>query len=181
MYILTVDQARSGGYSIWDYDDKRLMTYGSFNFPTEKFSFPQAVHLIENTVETLVCEKNISAVFIEDINLRGNVRVFKQLAQLQGVLINMFEKTNTLYDLIAPSTWQNYCNARGRTTKEVKDKVLQANIEGKKKSKVLSIEFIHNKFHVDTNNDNVADAICMGWYVVNNVKIEVSPQVNFKE
>ena len=181
MYILAVDQARSGGYSIWDYEKKKLLTYGSFNFPLEKFTFPQAVHLIENTVENLVCEKSIAAVFIEDINLRKNVRVFKQLAQLQGVLINMLEKTNTLYDIIAPATWQNYCNARGRTAKEIKNKVVQANIEKKKKSKVLSIEYIHDLFHVDTNNDNVADAICMGWYAVNNVKIEVCSQVNFKE
>ena len=45
-----------------------------------------------------------------------NVQSFKKLAQLQGVLINLFEKNEYLYDFVAPTQWQNYCKARGRTT-----------------------------------------------------------------
>ena len=180
MKILAVDQARRGGWAIFDYDKKRLLKYGTYNFPDKRYSFPQAVKLIETYVENLIFSNNIDAVFIEDINLRFSALVFKKLAQLQGVLINLFEKTGILYDCVPPSTWQNYCKTRGRTTKEIKSGTLEANTSGKKESKVLSIEFVEDHFGVSTRDDNMADAICIGWYVVNNT--DIFPQKsNLKE
>ena len=181
MKILTIDQARKGGYSIWDYKNKKMLSYGSYEFPGNKYTFPQAVRMIENLVESLMCESGASAVFIEDVNMRRNPKVFKELSQLQGVLINLFEKTNTLYSLIAPSTWQSFCRARGRTAKELKNLDTEKELQGKSKSKILSIEFVRDNFAVNTLNDNIADAVCMGWYAVNNIRIEVVPQADFKE
>ena len=75
---------------------------------------------IEALLSEVIRTHDIDAVFLEDIQLRKNVQSFKKLAQLQGVLVNMCEKTNILYNLVAPTQWQNYCKARGRTTKEIK-------------------------------------------------------------
>ena len=172
MKILAIDQARHGGYSIWDYEAKKLISFGSYNFPSRKFTFPQAVNMTEKLVENLMQENDIDAVFIEDINLRYNAAVFKSLAQLQGVLINLFEKNKMLYATVPPSTWQAFCKARGRTKKEVHDGIVEANTTGKSQSKVLSIEFVHDNFHIDTSNDNIADAVCIGWYVVNKMRID---------
>ena len=108
---------------------------------------------------------------MEDIQLRQNVQSFKRLAQLQGVLVNLCEKTNTSYHLVAPTQWQNYCKARGRTAKEIKSKVTSVEPTTKKTSKILSLQFVQDKLGIETMNDNLSDAICIGWYAVHNIKI----------
>lgn len=179
MKILAIDQARNGGWAIFDYDTKKLLKSGSYSFPDRKYTFTQAVLGTESFIQELIAKENISAVFFEDIQLRVNVAGFKKLAQLQGVLINLCEKNNYLYYIIAPSTWQGYCGARGRTTKEKKSKTPNNKKENnttqkKKSSKLLSIEYVKNKYGVDTDNDNMSDAICIGTYVVDNVVIHSS-------
>ena len=147
--ILAIDQARNGAWAIFNYDTKELETYGTFSFGNKKYTYAKAILAIETLVDELIKEHDISAVFIEDIQLRVNVQSFKKLAQLQGVLVNLFEKNEYLYSFVAPTQWQNYCKARGRTSKEVKE-----------------------KFHIDTDNDNLSDAICIGHYAVNHFEIE---------
>jgi Holliday junction resolvasome RuvABC endonuclease subunit len=169
--ILALDQARNGGWSVFEYPQSKPIEYGSFEYSTREYTYPQAVLEIEKLVESLIKQYKISAVFLEDIQLRFNVQAFKKLAQLQGVLINYMEKNNMLYGLIAPSQWQSYCEARGRTTKELKDDVRTLRKQGKKNSKILSIEFVKQQFHIDTTNDNIADAICIGYYACEKVVI----------
>lgn len=173
--ILSVDQARHGGWAVFDYEERRLLKYGAFDFDNRNYTFEQAILRIEALVDELINAHGVSAVFIEDIQLRKNPQSFKRLAQLQGVLVNLFEKNEYLYDIIQPSQWQGYCNARGRTEKEIKAKVTSAGQSGKKSSKVLSIQFVRDRFKVETDNDNLSDAICIGWYCVNNINIRRTP------
>ena len=112
--ILAIDQARNGAWAIFNYDTKELETYGTFSFGNKKYTYAKAILAIETLVDELIKEHDISAVFIEDIQLRVNVQSFKKLAQLQGVLVNLFEKNEYLYSFVAPTQWQNYCKARGR-------------------------------------------------------------------
>lgn len=170
--ILAIDQARNGAWAIFNYDTKELETYGTFSFGNKKYTYAKAILAIETLVDELIKEHDISAVFIEDIQLRVNVQSFKKLAQLQGVLVNLFEKNEYLYSFVAPTQWQNYCKARGRTSKEVKEKIKTLENAGKKESKILSIQFVKEKFHIDTDNDNLSDAICIGHYAVNYFEIE---------
>ena len=171
--ILAIDQARNGGWSIFDYETKKLIKYGHFEFSNKLYTYPQAILEIEKLIDELIKENDICACFIEDINLRRNVDAFKRLAQLQGVLVNYFEKNNILYGIVAATQWQNYCKARGRTEKEKKSNICELDVSNKKASKVLSIQYVSDVFNVQTNNDNIADAICQGAYAVNNIKIEI--------
>ena len=148
--ILAIDQARNGAWAIFNYDTKELETYGTFSFGNKKYTYAKAILAIETLV----------------------VQSFKKLAQLQGVLVNLFEKNEYLYSFVAPTQWQNYCKARGRTSKEVKEKIKTLENAGKKESKILSIQFVKEKFHIDTDNDNLSDAICIGHYAVNHFEIE---------
>ena len=43
-----------------------------------------------------------------------------------------FEKNEYLYSFVAPTQWQNYCKARGRSTKEIKEKIKTLEVKGKK-------------------------------------------------
>ena len=146
--------------------------YGTFSFDNKKYTYAKAILGIEQLVDTIIKEHDISAVFIEDIQLRVNVQSFKKLAQLQGVLINLFEKNEYLYDFVAPTQWQNYCKARSRNAKEIKEKIKSLDVSEKKESKMLSIQFVKDKFGIDKDNDNLSDAICIGYYVVNHIKLE---------
>lgn len=157
---------------MFDYETKKLETHGTFSFGLKDYTYAKAILAIEGLIDTIIKSYDISAVFIEDIQLRVNVQSFKKLAQLQGVLINLFEKNEYLYDFVAPTQWQNFCKARGRTSKEVKEKVKALEASGKKESKILSIQFVKEKFNVDTDNDNLSDAICLGWYAVNHFKLK---------
>lgn len=170
--ILAIDQARNGAWAVFDYETKKLDTYGTFSFGNKDYTYAKAILAIESLVDTLIKTYGISAVFIEDIQLRVNVQSFKKLAQLQGVLVNLFEKNEYLYDFVAPTQWQNYCKARGRSSKEIKEKIKALEASGKKESKILSIQFVKDKFNVDTDNDNLSDAICIGYFAVNHFKLE---------
>lgn len=87
--------------------------------------------------------------------------------------MNLFEKNEYLYGYVAPSQWQNFCKARGRNSKEIKSQVLSVETNGKKETKILSIQFVKDQFGIETENDNLADAVSMGFYVVNIVELEV--------
>ena len=171
MKILAVDQARHGAWAVYDYEKKELLEHGTWGFDNKNYTFEQAILQIESLLNEVIQTQEIDAVFLEDIQLRQNVQSFKRLAQLQGVLVNLCEKANILYNLVAPTQWQNYCKARGRTTKEIKSKITSVEPTTKKASKVLSLQFVQDKFGIETVNDNLSDAICIGWYVVNNITI----------
>lgn len=157
-----------------------MIGYGTFSFDSKKYTYAKAIQHIEELVASLLKSYDISAVFIEDIQLRANVQAFKKLAQLQGVLVNLFEKNEYLYGYVAPSQWQNFCKARGRNSKEIKSQVLAVETNGKKESKILSIQFVKDQFGIETENDNLADAISIGFYVTNIVEI-AKPSKNTKK
>lgn len=171
MKILAVDQARHGAWAVFDYDSKALLDCGTWDFDNRKFTFEKAILHIEKLIEEVIHTHDIEAVFLEDIQLRKNVQSFKKLAQLQGVLVNLCERNEYLYGLVAPTQWQNFCKARGRTSKEIKAKVTEIEAGTKKASKILSLQFVKDRFGVETENDNLSDAICIGHYAVNNLQI----------
>lgn len=174
MRIMAIDQARNGAWSIFEYEKKELVAAQSFSYPTSKYTFAEATMHIEAEVERVMEEYGADAVFIEDIQFRQNIKSFKRLAQLQGVLVNLFEKKQYLYDYVPPVTWQSYCNARSRTTKEKdreKREATESKKGAKKASKMLSIHFVAENYGIETEDDNLSDAICIGHYVVNNVNI----------
>lgn len=113
----------------------------------------------------LIQTNDIDVVFIEDTQLRQNAQSFKKLAQLQGALINLCEGLAVPYESVPPTRWQSYCGARGRSVKEQKSNIM----EGPKASKLLSMQFVRNQFGIETDNDNLADAICIGWFAINHI------------
>lgn len=171
MNILAVDQARNGAWSVFHYESKTLIGFGTFSFDAKKYTYARAILHIDELIGLVIQAYDVSAVFIEDINLRANVQAFKKLAQLQGVLVNSFERNEYLYEIIAPSKWQNYCMARGRNTKEADMRVLEVPCSDRPKTKILSIQFVKEKFGIETENDNLADAICIGYYAVNEIAL----------
>jgi len=100
--ILAVDQARHGGWSVYEYEEKSLVAYGTFAFEDREYTYAQAILKIEELIDSVIRAYEIDAVFFEDVQLRQNTNVFKKLSQLQGVLINMCEKNDYRYGIITP-------------------------------------------------------------------------------
>lgn len=173
--ILALDQARNGAWSVFDYESKELIGKGTFSFDSKKYTYAKTILHIEELIASVIIAYDVSAIFIEDIQLRANVQAFKKLAQLQGVLVNLFEKNDYLYGYVAPTQWQNFCKVCRRNFMDangIKDQEDYSDMSGKKDSKILSIKFVKDQFCIDTDNDNLADAICIGYYVVNTVEID---------
>lgn len=178
MNILAVDQARQGAWAVFDYENKKLLDYGAWKYDSKNYTFEQAVLHIEALLNEVIRTHNVEMVFLEDIQLRQNVQSFKRLAQLQGVLVNLCEKTNILYNLVAPTQWQSFCKARGRTAKEIKSKITSVEPKAKKTSKILSLQAAKEIYGIDTENDNLADALMIGHYAINNIKIGSEDSTN---
>ena len=174
--ILAIDQARNGAWSVFNYEEKTPVAFGTFSFGNKDFTFARAMVEIERLITAVIGAYDISAIFVEDIQLRKNVDSYKKLAMLLGVLVAAFERNDYLYDFVAPSKWQSYCNARGRTSKEQKSRMTSIELDGKKKSKLLSIQFVYEQFGIETDNDNLSDALCMGWYICNEIVLNKSNQ-----
>lgn len=172
MKILALDQARACGWAVFDYETKELIDCGHFTFGNLAYTYYQTVSGIVHTVDELIKKYGVEAVFAEDIQLRQNVISFKRLAWIQGALIGYLEPNEFLYDFVPPTKWQSFCRARGRTSKEIKDKVTEISESPKKTTKILSLQYVKDKFDIETTNDNLADAVCIGDYVVNNVNIK---------
>ena len=102
MKILAVDQARHGGWAVYEYEEKSLIAYGTFAFEDKEYTYPQAILKIEELIDSVIRAYEIDAVFLEDVQLRQNTLVFKRLAQLQGVLINLCEKNDYRYGIVVP-------------------------------------------------------------------------------
>lgn len=170
IHILAVDQARNCGWSVWDYDNKTIVKYGTLKYgPT--ISFEEMIYTLTRDLWDIVCNNNVDAVFFEDTQYQMNIDSFKKLCWLQGGLIHWLSENDILYSIIPPSRWQGYCNARGRSSSEVKSNIRSAS-DTKKRGKALTIEYVREQYGIDTNDDNLADAICIGFYVVNNIELK---------
>lgn len=73
-----------------------------------------------------------------------------------------------------------YRKARGRSSKEIKDKIKALEASGKKESKILSIQAAKEMYGIDTDNDNLADAIMIGHFVINNYDIRLNQDDQIK-
>ena len=157
MIVLAIDQARNGAWSLFDSDTSSLLEHGTFSFDVKKYTFSEAVLEIEKLVYGLIRQYKVKYVAIEDIQLRVNAQSFKKLAQLQGVLVNLCEKHKLHYGLVAPTRWQTFCKNH------------YAAIDSTRKfsnTKELSVCYVKDVFDLETADDNLADAICIGHYAI---------------
>jgi len=171
MNILAIDQARNGAWAVYDYEKGKLIGYGSYEFPFEQYTYAKAIMHIKELISSVIKAYDVEAVFIEEIQMRVNTQSFKKLAQLQGVLVNLFEENKYLYGFVYPSQWQCFCKARIHSAGEPEDHTQESEQLRKKPSKILSIQFVKDQFGIETENDNLADAICQGYYIVNAIEI----------
>ena len=146
--LLSIDQATNIlGYAI--FDGKELTDYGLLDY-SKLDDYNAKISAIKTWIIKTVEEQNITAIAVEDVYMNLNPLTMKTLAKLLGVIENLCYEKQIECTVINNATWRNSGNIKGRTREQKK--------AGSKK-------FVLSQFKIKTNDD-VADAICIGWHVL---------------
>ena len=157
MRILALDQAsRTSGWSV--FEDGKLLDYGKFT--AEQTDIGDRLYYIRKQVIGLIDKYDIEEVIFEDIQLQGNVAnnvaTFKALAEVFGVLYELFTEIKMPRTAVLSTVWKSALGIKGR------DRTAQ-----KKAAQV----WVEHTYGVRPTQDE-CDAICIGAYYNKN-KIEV--------
>ena len=157
MRVLALDQAsRTSGWAV--FDDGKLVTFGKFT--ANNSDVGDRLHFIRSKVNSLIDEYDIDEVVFEDIQLQNNVvnnvATFKALAEVFGVLYELFVTLKIPRTAVLSTVWKSTLGIKG------KDRAAQ-----KKAAQV----WVEKTYGVKPTQDE-CDAICIGAHYINN-KVEV--------
>lgn len=151
--ILALDvSTTSTGYAI--YVDDKLVRYGFFK-PKEK-DWVDRVRKMSEELVLLSHEFNITTVVIEDTFFLKNIKTVKKLCLAQGMLLGQLPNANLIQ--VFPNTWKKHFGlGKGKATRD--------------EQKQTSISVAETLFLISNRlNDDEADAILMGRYVLETLK-----------
>ena len=157
MRVLALDQAsRTSGWAV--FKDGKLVTFGKFT--ADHSDVGDRLHFIRKQVVNLINTYDIDEVVFEDIQLQGNVannvQTFKALAEVFGVLYELFVDLKMPRTAVLSTVWKSTLGIKG------KDRTAQ---------KKAAQAWVENTYGVKPTQDE-CDAICIGAHYVNN-KVEV--------
>lgn len=153
--ILCLDQAtKISGYSL--FENKKLITYGKLQANEKEKNPIERMKQMQEKIIQLIDEIKPNFIVFEDIQFQQNYGTFKQLGQLQGILMAELFKLDIGFQIIEPSAWKSFCGIKGRKREEQK-KNTQA--------------FVKTMYKVNVSEDE-ADAIGIGFWAINNIKIK---------
>ncbi len=146
---LVLDQAtKITGYSI--YINGKLDKYGIIKSHYDNVN--DRINEISKNVEELIKKYSIKNITFEDIYLDNNLTVFKHLALLLGVLINVAIKNNCNYTTINILEWKEHYGIHKLGNRDL----------GKEFGKKVVLENLGISVI-----DDVSDSILMGYYILN--------------
>lgn len=148
--ILALDQSSNlTGYSV--YKDGKILSYGVLSLKDiTKTSHGETAYdeKVENVKQFLIrCIDFFKPdiIAIEDIQRQSNVKTFKDLAYLQGVIKNHLYVNKIPFLVLSPSMWRGELKIKGRKRVDVK------------KNAQL---YVKDNFGIESTEDE-ADAICI--------------------
>ena len=167
MKILALDlSTKSSGYAV--FEDTELIDYGCFT--SSSIDLIKRIKIMTDGIKTVLDQHpTIGKIIVEEVRPEGtgygvgNLKTHRALMWLQAAIAFMihdsYEKIEIEY--IYPSSWRasiGIKTGRGikRTTLKQKD-----------------IEFVKEKWNIDVNDD-IADAICIGYSFVNDIETEIN-------
>lgn len=159
--VLALDQASYiTGWSI--YDNNKLIRYGTFK--TNLSNEVARYSAIKTWVLSMLNNWSPDLVAIEGIQFQeessGNkmgVTVFQGLARLQGILMETCFSEKQDYIVCPTNTWRHHCGVKGI----------------KRADKKRSMQMIAKQWYDVTVSDDEADAIGIGKYASDQLRVEV--------
>ena len=123
------------------------------HFTITKDDFADRLVEIRNTVIKLIEEHNIDTVAFEDIQLQDNViqnvKTFKMLAEVFGVILELLQERKMTYYVVAPNVWKATFKIAGR---------------GREVEKKLAQKYVLDEYGMKCTQDE-ADAACIGIHI----------------
>jgi Holliday junction resolvasome RuvABC endonuclease subunit len=173
--ILAIDAStNSMAFSI--FIDKELHKYGKINF-SGKHVYEKAGDACKKLIPFLK-DFNIDAVVIESAIYTNSQKTAMNLSLVQGAIIGsvqMYESRPVVS--CSPVAWQNWIGNK-KLTKEEKLKIREDNpgdhsfswYKQKEREfrKERTIKWVNINFDTKIDDDDVADAVAIGWYSSNN-------------
>jgi Holliday junction resolvasome RuvABC endonuclease subunit len=146
MKLLAIDQSLScTGIAI--FQNKKLLDYYTIKtFP--KNILETRIYTIVKEIEQIIKLEDIEIVCLEESLAIRNGATSRKLAGLRHAITFKLEEMKMLYHVIAPS------QHKGREKKEA------------------TINRIEKDYNIKITDDNIADAISLGAYFLNNINIE---------
>lgn len=143
--LLALDQAtRVSGYAIFN-EEGKLLKYGKIVM-ADSDDIGKRLNKTRQSVEQLLVEWNIGEVVMEDIQLQENVQTFKALAEVFGVLYELFISKGLPVEAVLASSWKSTLGVKG------KDRAAQ---------KRNAQQWVVDNYSIKPTQDE-CDAICIG-------------------
>jgi len=157
MITLALDMStKSSGWAI--FEDQSLKEYGCITAGSANLY--NRIHKMISELEEILKKYNIDNVIIEDVvpeDVKGNQTVFKALMYLQGFVMDCLDRNNLRnIKFFTSSEWRKKCGIH--TGRGVKRDSL----------KPKDIQFCYSQFGIKANDD-IADAICIGFAAVGGI------------
>ena len=120
MTILALDQASIiSGYSI--FCDNQLIDSGTFSCNSSTILSKRLVK-IRDKIKDLINAYCIEYVILEDIQLEtkipNNVKTYKALAEVIGVITELLEELKIPFEIVSPSSWRSVIGIQGKKRQE---------------------------------------------------------------
>ena len=152
MKLLALDQAsHTTGYAVFDNDKPVVISH--FNARGKEIG-ERLVNIRQNILK-LIDDNKIDTVAFEDIQLQNNVvqnvKTFKMLAEVYGVIEETLNEIGIDYYIIPPTVWKSTVKIAGK---------------GREKEKPLAQKYILDNYGMVCSEDE-ADAACLGVHVIN--------------
>lgn len=148
--LLALDQAsKTTGWAV--YKNGILTAWDKFTFEDEDFG--KRLLKIRNKVTELIQQYEITEAAIEDIQMQNsignNVVTYRALAEVRGVLEELFTELKIPYEIVFSGTWKSALGIKGAHS-----------AEQKRAAQAYVLETHNIKAIQDT-----CDAICIGEYI----------------
>jgi len=155
------------------FQDGQLVKYGKINFDGNS-SYGRLADS-QNKILALADDFNVDYIAIEKSIYVRSVDTSIKMGMAMGVIIACLSHGGTDVVEVAPMKWQSYIK-NPNLTKSEKQEIQKAS-PGKSKTwyynasrefrKQRTIDWVCNKFGIDITDNDVSDAIGVGWYAVN--------------
>ena len=150
--LLALDQSsKITGVAI--FENGKLQKYSKIDIDGE---VPYRLMKLREAVSRIIEEEGITEVAIEDIQLQNNVvnnvETYRTLAEVRGVLEELFQELKIPCSIVLAGTWKSKLGIRGACRAD---------------QKRAAQEYIVNKYGIKPIQD-ICDAICIGDYISNN-------------
>ena len=149
--LLALDQSsRITGWAVFDGD--KLVAHGKISVDDPDIG--ERLYKIKTQVMELIDKYEITEIVFEDIQLQTNVvqnvRTFKVLAEVFGVLYETFTELEIPNEAVLASSWKSTLGIRGA------DRATQ---------KRNATEYVANTYNIKATQDE-CDAICIGTHYI---------------